>query len=233
MEKRTLAGNKDQIVARIKSKGKTFEILVNSAKALEFKKTGKGFIHDIIAFDGIFSDYKKGLKVSEAELDSVFGTKDFNEIYEKIIKQGELMLPAEFKREARDEKMKQIVDFLSKNCIDPKTSRPHPPARIHSAIEEVGYNVKDNEPVETQARSVLKLLQKVLPIKIETKRIEIKIPAKHTPQVYGIIKDSIMKEEWLPDGSLLVLVELPAAYLMDFFDKLNAITHGSAITKEI
>ena len=233
MEKKSLAGSQNQIIARIKSKGNHYEILVDSAKAIEFRKTGKGFVPDIVVFEGVFSDYKKGVKVKEIELENVFGTKDLNQIYEKIIKQGELMLPLEFRKEARDERMKQVVDFLSKNCVDPKTSRPHPPARIQSALEQVGFNVKENEPAESQARAVLKLIQKILPIKIETKRIEIKVPAMHTARAYGIVKDSIMKEEWLPDGSLVVVVELPAASLMDFFDKLNAITHGSAITKEI
>jgi ribosome maturation protein SDO1 len=233
MEKKTLAHDKNQIVARIKSKGKTFEILVDSAKAIEFKKTGKGFPSEIIVFDGVFYDHKKGLKAKEVELENVFGTSDINEIYGKIISQGELMLPMEFKREARDEKMKQIVDFLSKNCVDPKTLKPHPPARIQSAIEQVGISIRDNEAVEVQARNALKLIQKILPIKIETKRIEIKVPSMHTAKVYGIVKAFLMKEEWLPDGSLLCVVEMPAASLMDFFDKLNAITHGSAITKEI
>ena len=233
MEKKSLADHKNQIVARIKSKGHHFEILVDSAKAMEFKKSGKGFVPEIVIFDGIFSDAKKGLKVKENELEEVFGTKELVPIYEKILKQGELMLPLEFKKEARDERMKQVVDFLSKNCVDPKTGKPHPATRIHSALEQVNFNVKENEPAEAQARAVLKLIQKILPIKIETKRIEIKILSMHAAKTYGIVKDSIIKEEWLPDGSLVVVVELPAASLMDFFDKLNAITHGTAITKEI
>jgi len=233
MEKKPLADHKSQIVARIKSRGKLFEILVDSAKALDFKKTGNGLVSDIVTFEGVFSDYKKGLRVKAEDLENAFGTSDLNQVYEKILKQGELMLPIEFRKEAREAKMKQVVDFLAKNCVDPKTSRPHPPARIQSAIEQVGVNIKDNEPAESQARSILKLIQKILPIRIETKRIEIKIPAAHTARAYGIVKDSLMREEWLSDGSLLVVVELPAASLMDFFDKLNAITHGSAITKEI
>lgn len=233
MEKKSLADHKSQIIARIKSKGNHYEILVDSAKAMEFKKSGKGFVPEIVIFDGIFSDYKKGTKVKEEELEETFGTKDLVPIYEKILKQGELMLPLEFRKEARDERMKQVVDFLAKNCIDPKTGKPHPASRIHSALEQVNFNVKENEPAEAQARAVLKLIQKILPIKIETKRIEIKILSMHAAKTYGIVKDSIMKEEWLPDGSLVVVVELPAASLMDFFDKLNAITHGTAITKEI
>ncbi len=233
MEKKPLADHNTQIVARIKTKGKTFEILVNSAKAIDYRKTGQSPVSDIIAFDGVFSDYRKGLRIKEKDLSDAFGTDDLGQIYEKILKQGELMLPIEFKQEAREEKMKQIVEFLSKSTVDPKTSKPHPSNRIMSAMEQVGINLKENESVETQARNALKLIQKILPIKFETKRIEIKVPSMHTARAYGILKDSLIKEEWLADGSLLVVVELPAASLMDFFDKLNAITHGSAITKEI
>ena len=233
MEKKSLGHQKNEVIARMKAKGKMFEILVDSAKAMIFKKTGTGFIQEILIFEGVFSDYKKGLKAKESELENAFGTSDINEVASKIVKDGEIMMPLEFKKEARDLKMKQIIDWLSKTCIDPKTSKPHPPARIQSAVDQVGYNLKDNETVEAQAKNLLKLIQKILPIKIETKRIEIKIPTMHTARAYGIVKDSLIKEEWLSDGSLLCVVEVPSAALMDFFDKLNAITHGSAITKEI
>jgi ribosome maturation protein Sdo1 len=37
----------------------------------------------------------------------------------------------------------------------------------------------------------------------------------------------------LNDGSLEVIVEVPSGMIMDFYDKLNGVTHGSAITEEI
>ena len=41
------------------------------------------------------------------------------------------------------------------------------------------------------------------------------------------------KEKWLNNGDLEVNVAVPSGIIMEFYDKLNSITHGSAITAEI
>ena len=68
---------------------------------------------------------------------------------------------------------------------------------------------------------------------IETKKIKIKIPVEHTGKVYGLINEYKEKEDWHSDGSLEVVLNIPVGMLMDFYDKLNSITHGSAITSEV
>ena len=40
-------------------------------------------------------------------------------------------------------------------------------------------------------------------------------------------------EKWLDNGDLEVTVKVPAGMIMDFYDKLNSVTHGGAITEEI
>ena len=35
------------------------------------------------------------------------------------------------------------------------------------------------------------------------------------------------------DGSLEVVVNIPAGITLDFYDKLNSVTHGSALTEEL
>ena len=35
------------------------------------------------------------------------------------------------------------------------------------------------------------------------------------------------------DGSLEVVVSVPAGMVMDFYDKLNSATHGATVTEEI
>ena len=57
--------------------------------------------------------------------------------------------------------------------------------------------------------------------------------AVHTGQVYGIINPYKESEKWLDDGSLEVVVRVPSGINMDFYDKLNSVTHGSAVTEEI
>ena len=76
-------------------------------------------------------------------------------------------------------------------------------------------------------------LSKIIPIKIETRRVKIIIPAIQTGKAYGLVTQYKEKENWLDDGSLEVIVSIPAGIVMDFYDKLNSITHGSALTEDL
>ena len=235
MEKHFLSdsGAKEKdVIARIKSYGKTFEILVAADKAMEFKKSGKGSIVNILIYPGIYSDAKKGIKVKEDELEEVFGTSDVYKVAEKIIKEGEIQMPSSYKEKEREMKLRQIVDWLSSSCSDP-AGRPHPPDRIRSAIEQSGAKIDDKKSAEEQSLMILKLIQKILPIKLATKRVAIKVPAIYTGSLYGYLKDFIIQEEWLSDGSLSCVAEIPAKMQLEFFDRINSATHGAIISKEM
>lgn len=217
-------------VARIKREGKHFEIIVDLDNALKFKK---GEITTIEAGnDKIFSDSRKGEAASDADLRKAFGTTDTNLIVEKIIKSGEVLLTQEHRDEEKEKKFKQVVDFLARNAIDPKTRNPHSPERIKSALEEAHINLK-NVPIENQIKDIILGISRILPIRLETKKVRINIPAVHTGKAYGIVSQYKENEEWLGDGSLEIVVSVPAGLVMDFYDKLNSVTHGSALTEEI
>jgi ribosome maturation protein SDO1 len=224
--------SKEHTVARIKQKGKHFEILVDLQSAMDLRKLNKGSIMEVMQIDRVFTDAKKGLQASSAELETAFGTDDVYAIADKIVKQGEIMLTQEFRDEEREKKLKQIVDYLVINAVDPMSGRPHTAERIKSALDEIHLNI-GNKPVEDQVKDIYSDLQKILPIKIQTKRIKIVIPAAYTGKAYGIINAYKEKEEWLSDGSLECILAIPSGALMSFFDKLNGITHGAAITEEI
>ncbi len=217
--------------ARIKRTGKHFEIPVDLDKALAFKK-GKGSVGDFFDANDIFTDLKKGERAAEKDLKDAFGTTEVNEIAAKIVKDGEILVTEEHRSEEQEKKFKQVVDFIAKNAVDPKTGNPHTTERIKNALEQAHVNVK-NTPVENQIKDILSEVSKVIPIKIQTKKVKITIPALHTGKAYGIITEFKETESWLNDGSLEVTVNVPSGMLMDFYDKLNSITHGSALTEEI
>lgn len=233
MEKQSLADNKANTIARIKAKGNSFEILVDTLKAVEYKKNKTGNIQNILIFDSVFRDYKKGIRAGTDELETSFGTSDVYKAAQKILLDGEILLPMELRSKAREDKLKQIVDWLAKSCINPQTNLPHPPQRIMAAINEVGLKVEENKPADAQAMQAMKLIQKILPIKIEVKRLAVKVLPQHSGKVYGVLKEFMIKEEWLPDGSLSCLLEVPQASLTSFYDKLNAVTHGTSIVTEM
>jgi len=217
-------------VARIKKLGKHFEIIVDLDEALKFKKGEINFIE--IESDKIFTDSKKGLVASISDLTQAFGTSDSKIISEKIIKAGEVLTTQEYRDEEKEQKFKQAIDFLSKNCIDPKTGNPHTPERIKNALEQAHINIK-NIPIENQIKEIISELSKILPLQIKTKKIKITVPALHTGKAYGIITQYKEQENWLGNGDLEVILNIPNGMLMTFYDKLNSITHGSALTEEI
>lgn len=219
-----------QTVAKIKKLGKYFEITVDLNDALKFKKGEISYVE--AGGDRVFRDIKKGEVASSSELEDAFKTSDINEIAKKIVKEGEIQLTQEFRDEEREKKIKKVVDFLATNAIDSKTGRPHTPDRIKLALEQAHVNIK-NTPIEQQIKEIIAEISKIIPIKIETKKIRIVVPAIHTGKVYGLLNQYQEKEKWLDDGSLESIVAVPAGIILDFYDKLNSMTHGSVVSEEI
>jgi ribosome maturation protein SDO1 len=225
------------VAAKIKKKGKEFEILVDLDKAISFKRQklegNPASLRDILAINEVFTDYKKGIKPTSNDLKTAFGTDDIFKIAGIIINEGEIQLTQEFREKAREQKIKQIVEFLSRNCIDPRTQAPYTAQRIEQAIKQSGARI-DDRSVDEQVTNIIKDLEKIIPLKIAVKKIEITVMPEHTGKLYNLIKTFKKdKEDWLNDGSLRCIIQLPAGMQLEFYDKLNSITQGSAITKEI
>ncbi len=219
-------------LARLKTGKATFETMVDLDNAIKLKKGNEVDINEVVRDTVIYSDQKKGMRAGSAELENAFGTSDFHKIVEKIVKKGEVEVTQEFRDEALESRRKQVVDFLVKNAVDSRTDRPFTPDMLENAIKESGVRI-DNKPIEVQINGIVDKLRGIIPIKIETKKIKVSIPAVHTGKVYGLIKDYKEKEEWLGNGDLEVVLNIPVGIQMEFYDKLNSTTHGSAITEEI
>src|SRR3989338_7864404 len=154
------------------------------------------------------------------------------EILVNMVKKGEVLVTQEQRSAEQEKKFKQVIDFLSANSIDPKTGNPHTAERIKSALEQDHVNIK-NVPIENQIKEIIAEISKILPIKLETKIVRITIPAMHTGKAYGIVAQYKKDETWLDDGSLRVVVNVPSGIVMNFYDQLNSVTHGSALTEEL
>jgi len=221
-----------QTTARIKKAGKHFEIVVDLEKAMKFKKSG-GSAKDFLEIDNIYSDSKKGFKASEKDLEEAFGTTDVNSVAEKIVKEGDVLSTQDYRDEEKEKKINQVVNYLASNAIDPQTGNPHTAERIKSALEQAHVSIK-NSPIADQIPEIVGKINSILPIKLETKKVRIKIPATYTGQAYGIIANFKEKEKWLDNGDLEVTASIPSGdQLFSFYDKLNSITHGSAVTEEV
>jgi ribosome maturation protein SDO1 len=219
-----------QVTARIKVKGKHYEILVDLDEALKLK-AGKGTVQAALVAPSVFSDLKKGLHVSREDLMDAFGTEDVNIIATKIILSGEVQKTQEFRDSEKEAKIKQVINLIIKNAVD-QHGRPYTEDRLKRAIEEAHYSF-DSRPAEQQMTAVIEKIKTVIPIKIETKHIKLIIPAQYTGAVYGLLKDYKESEEWLSNGSLSAIINIPAGMQIDFYEKMNHITHGAVQSQEL
>lgn len=219
-------------IARLRSGKLTFETMVDLDNAIKLRKGGGVNINNIIKDSAIYLDQKKGMRAGKAELENVFGTTELPLIVEQIVRKGQIEVTQEFRDEVLESKKKQIIDFLVRNAVDARTNRPFTPDILNKAIKEAGIKI-ENKNIEDQINNFIEKLKMIIPIKLETKKIRIKIPAIHTGRIYGLLQDYKEKEDWLSNGDLEIILNLPIGLQMDFYDKLNSITHGSAITNEV
>jgi len=219
-----------KVVARIKLKGKHYEIHVDLDEALKVRE-GKGDIISALDSPNVFYDLNKGSIASNADLQDAFQTTDIYKIATKIITSGEVQKNQEFRDAEKDKKIKQVITLLLKNAVD-QHGRPYTEERLKTAISQTHYNF-DNRPAEQQVPSLLVKLKEVIPIRIETKKIKLTIPARFSGQVYGLIKEYKESEEWFSNGDLQSVVAIPSGMLIDFYEKLNSLTHGAVQTEDI
>ena len=220
-------------VARITREGEHFEILVKPDQAFEFRLGKRQAVSEVLVTDTIFTDANKGLRASEEKLRKAFGTTDPLKIAEIILRKGTLQLTTEQRRKLIEEKKKQIIAFISRNCVDPRTNLPHPPLRIEQAMEQIHFSIDPFRDAEEQAKEIIKLLRSVLPLKTEQVSVSVHIPPQYTGKAYGTIKSfgTIRHEEWRADGSFHAIIEMPAGLYGPFLEKLGEITKGNAEAK--
>ncbi len=222
-------------IARYTRENEHFEILVKPDKALDYRNGKIPGITEVLAAETIFSDANKGTRAPEDALKKAFGTTDVLKIADQILKKGQLQLTTDQRRKMVEDKRKQVIDYISRQAVDPKTNLPHPPMRIENAMEQIRYPIDPYKSIEEQARDIIKLLRPILPLKVEQLSVGVHVPAQFAQRAYGSLKTfgSIKREEWRNDGSWYGVIEMPAGTYASFLNKLGEVTKGSGEAKAI
>lgn len=222
-------------VARLKRDKDVFEIVIDPDKAMEYKAGKNVFLNEVLMDEAVFTDARKGLRASEHKLKEIFGTEDVLEVAKIILSKGEVQETSEHRARLQEEKKRKILNIIHRNCADPKTHLPHPLERIEAAMEEAKVKIDHNRTPEEQVEEIIKQLRVIIPIKMESKQIDIIIPSQYGAKCYGVVSNygKMLKDEWLNDGSWHVIVEMPSGLELEFYDKLNSMTHGSVESKVI
>ncbi|GGN87196.1 MULTISPECIES: ribosome assembly factor SBDS [Haloarcula] len=227
----------EAVTARLETHGQRFEVLVDPDAALAIKRGEfEGELEDVIAAEDIFEDASRGDRPPEESLKEVFDTTDPMEIIPEVIKQGEIQITADQRREMQEQKHKQLIQRITRNAVNPQMDdAPHPPERIESALEETDFRVDPMEPVETQVDDALDALRPVIPIRFDEVTVAVQVPAEYAGSAQAKIRQfgDLEREEWQADGSWVGVLTFPAGMQNDFYDVVNENTSGEAETRII
>ncbi|MCX6803304.1 MAG: ribosome assembly factor SBDS [Candidatus Diapherotrites archaeon] len=224
----------DAVVARLERFGHKFEILVEPNLALEVKHGKDAPLDSLLAIERVFKDSKIGDEQSPDTIKKSFGTNDLTVVVKKIICDGDVQLTTEQRRHMLEKRRLEVINFISRNTINPQTKLPHPPQRIENAMEQEKIHVDAFKSVDEQVGDIVKAIRRLIPISMEKVDFAVKVPAQYAGRASTIIhKYEIKKEEWLNDGSLAAEFVLPAGAKGDLLNELNSATHGEIIVRII
>ena len=217
-------------VVRYSFSGDKFELLVKPDPAFDYKLGKISDISKILVSDEIYTDSNKGNRATNEKLNQVFKTQDSMKIAEIIMKKGELNLTTEQRKKMTSEKRKQLVTFIAKTYVEPRSHLPHPPLRIEQAMDDGRVTVDPFKNADEQVKDVVEKLRPIIPLKSENLILEISVPAQFVAQSYTVLKSTgtLKKEDWQPNGSLKAILEIPAAARPNVIDRLGSITKGTA-----
>jgi ribosome maturation protein SDO1 len=218
----------DVTLVKYSFEGEKFEIMVKPDPALDYKLGKKKDISAVLISDDIYTDSGKGTRPSTEKLLKAFNTEDQTVIAEIILQKGDLNLTTDQRRKMIEEKRKQIVHFIAKTYVDPRTHLPHPPLRIEQAMKDGRVSVDPQKNIDEQVKDIVEKLRSIIALKSENLELEIIIPAQFASQSYAVLKSvgSLKKEEWQNNGSLKAILEIPAAARPNVIDRLGSITKG-------
>lgn len=232
----------EAVVARLARFGVTFEILVDPDGAEQLlhrldddadERATDDEILDIMAVDDVFVDWSEGERASDEQLNKGFSTGEVAVVARRILHEGEIQLTTEQRKRMLEQKHRRIVEYIARHAWNPQSRSPHPRDRIERGLEEAKFRADPLRRVEDQVAEAMKKLRPLMPIAFERVRVAIKVPAEHTGQAYGVVRQlgDLKKEEWQSDGSFVAVLEIPAGAQTEIYDRLNALTHGSVETR--
>lgn len=224
----------DAVIARLKKGGHNFEILVDPDLAYDYKSGEKPDLTDVLASEFVFKDSGKAEKASDEVMQETFQTLDHAQVAKIILEKGEVQLTSEKKKQMLENRRKQVVSIIARNALNPQTGTPHPPDRISRALEEAKFHVDLHKRAKEQVEPALKSIRPLIPIKIQTVQMAVKIPPEYAGKLYKTLHDfgEVKKEDWR-DASQYVLIQIPGGMQDEFISAVSGQTHGEVEVKKV
>ncbi len=203
---------------RLKKDKEIFEMLIDFEKLNEFRKNPKiENIYDVICEEKIFKDQKKGELANDVSLNKIFKNMNKEQIMYEILIKGECQIPTSYLNNLRESKKTQIINYIASISINPQTKSKYTFSMIEREVNKLKYNINPNTGIEMQSKEILDQLKKIMPIKIDSVKLILEIPAKFTGNFYSSFRKNInlKSEKYDNSGKLILEIETTSSNLDD------------------
>lgn len=215
-------------LVRFNSHGKRLELVVDPEQAWLRRQGDDIPIDDIVEGYIFFENFSRGFKANDEDVFEIFETDDMKKAAELMVLNGDLQITQEQRKQFLKEKREEIIDYLVTHAVNPRTKAPHPADRLEKAMDDAGIQIDRNEPASEQAKRMIEIIDKVLPIQIETATLEFVVPPKDTGPLYGYIQTNgeLVNENWGSDGTLTMVIRVPAGMVANLLEEISDRSKG-------
>ena len=220
----------DAVLARYEHGGKRFEILIDPQLVDSYRNDPESVELDtFLATDEVWLDARGGERPTSDQLLSAFGSANIDECVSKIMEKGTIQLTTVQRKERVVSMKAAIIHKIASTAIDPRSKMPHPPSRIETALEESRYSVDPFLSIDRQVTDAIKLMRPLIPLKFATARLAFRIPGVEYGSVQKLLRELVIKEEWLANGDWACVVEVPAGSKIDLMGDIAKRSKGSDV----
>tara|TARA_Y100001968_G_scaffold39188_1_gene29867 strand:+ start:539 stop:1237 length:699 start_codon:yes stop_codon:yes gene_type:complete len=220
----------DAVLARYEHGGKRFEILIDPNLVDAYRNDSSSVdLDDILATDEVWLDARGGERPTSDQLVNAFGSDELLICVDKILNMGSIQLTTVQRKERIKAMRVAIIHKISSTAIDPKSKMPHPPSRIETALDECRYSIDPFLSIDRQVNDAVKLMRSLIPLKFSTARLAFRIPGVEYGSVQSILRELMIKEEWLSNGDWACVVEVPAGSKIDLMGDIAKRSKGSEV----
>jgi ribosome maturation protein SDO1 len=158
---------------------------------------------------------------------ATFGTDKVSDVLKQIVEKGDIELSAAERKEAVEKKRAEIVNYIHKYYIDPKSKTPHPVVRIQNALDQLKIRVDPDIPADRQVQEITRRLPEVLAVRRTEMEGTITIPHAYLGQAAGVIKKfaQVKGESYGGEGCAYEVSFVPGDY-QPLTQELQKLTQG-------
>ena len=201
-------------VVKYKFGKNTFEILCKMGTAQKYKE-GKLGINNVLVSDDVFlGHYQKGERPSPSDLTAAFKTTDMAVCAKYILDHGEINLSQDERKEKVEQRRNEIINYIHKYFVDPKTKTPHPVTRIDNALTVLKVHPDPDKSFDREIQEIVKLLPGVLIIKRCEIEATLSVPTAFMGAADGIVRKhaTVCREKYDGPNCIVEVTLLPGDY---------------------